>query len=441
MDVGDILKLMDWIEYYVQQMKNMEQGSSHSVDDFLSMTNDLKNEYIVRVKEQMAQWFENIENRPKEIIKTQEELLITSHPEDKFNCLYSQFNVAKEKLPKDHLHTVIDTCLAVLRDGQRKTYETLCENWQTAYDAESLCALINDNDRMATKCEEFGATALELIPPHQNQEMLIMKEKVMAIADEYIIIAVEGLSVLGKCILIDLDEPVFSKIYTVEWETGTRLTETLTATLDDYLNDISNWIPKFYFFKLVRNIFGYSVDLYCMSLRKLSNGIFHFMNELVATSMVAQDMQILLAYFTKWIDALRVLGEDVAENDEMNPDKNPVVAGLKPISVVATLIGATRLAELEENSISLFEKYGIDGLKLVSSIIMANPVLSKGEKMHFGDKLLKVFEAGTFFDPETKKQVEYNRKPIPLFESFDAVNLDAKKPEEKKSRFNFWNRG
>jgi hypothetical protein len=62
--------------------------------------------------------------------------------------------VAREKLPREHLKEVVNACLQVLRDVQRQSFDNLSNGWREL-DVETICATINDNNRMQSKCTEF----------------------------------------------------------------------------------------------------------------------------------------------------------------------------------------------------------------------------------------------------------------------------------------------
>ena len=63
-------------------------------------------------------------------------------------------------------------------------------------DPESLCAMVNDSQRMQEKCEEFADTVIRLIPNELDREMLtaILDE----VSSEYIAIAVQTVNFLAR---------------------------------------------------------------------------------------------------------------------------------------------------------------------------------------------------------------------------------------------------
>lgn len=52
---------------------------------------------------------------------------------------------------------------------------------------------------------------------------------------------------LTRCILSELDEPIFLRLYSPEWEGGENYSNILVVTLADYFQDLSSWLPSEYF--------------------------------------------------------------------------------------------------------------------------------------------------------------------------------------------------
>jgi hypothetical protein len=153
--VSDILDLINWIEYHHICMWEFEVGERSSLNKFQSIKQDLLDEYKSRIKTQVNEWFGNIKKQPVEIIKGPKRTLVTSNPEDMFNIMHTELEVAKEKLPSDYSKEVAITCLQVLQEVQRMSYDSLVKQWRQM-DVEELCATVNDNMRMQEKCDEFG---------------------------------------------------------------------------------------------------------------------------------------------------------------------------------------------------------------------------------------------------------------------------------------------
>jgi uncharacterized protein (DUF2267 family) len=196
LQVSEILDFINWIERY--QYTFIEEFNYQDRQQFQSLSNiklELLSEYKVRIKVQIGIWFVNINNQESEIVKDFDDTLITSHPEDMFNILHIQLEVAKEKLPKEYSKDVAITCLQVLQDMQRTNFDSLSNDWKNM-DVTKMCAIINDNQRMATKCDEFKKRLLSIVENDVEKETLadILDE----VSKQYCELANKSLNFLAK---------------------------------------------------------------------------------------------------------------------------------------------------------------------------------------------------------------------------------------------------
>lgn len=426
LQVSDFLQLIDWIEYYKAQMEGYNCSHRNSIKEFNQISENLKVQYLVRIRNQVMEWFDNIKKLPVETVLVNNKL-ITSQPEDMFNVIYQQLAVAKEKLPRDHLKDVVSCCIQVLREVQIQSFESFSNSLEHE-NVETICAIVNDNQRMQEKCDEFRDNWIPLVIQTDHREVLgTMLEDLSA---EYLSLAIYAIDFLARSALGDLQDPVFSKLYTPEWERGGRLIPILTATLYDYFQDISKWLEEYYYAKFTRNVFDLTVSSYLMTLRKLSNGAFHFSNELVAAAIVLKDMQSLDEFFGEYADLLKQGG--LKSTDEANPTGSAVADELRHLRHMAKIISATHISGATAEIKSLFTSYGGDGLKLVTCIILSNPAMSKNEKAAIIDKVEKMFEQG-------ESQGVYSPALSEIFKTYDILEV-AVKVQKKETKSSFWGR-
>ncbi len=202
MKVSEILDIISWFEYLISSLEDFSTCSPEhpdarkpAVNEINAMKAEMMLEYKERIKSQVHQWFNNIKSRENEITKSTDNTLITSHPEDMFNIIHAQLNVAKEKLPPEYVKEVAIACLQVLQDVQRQSYDTLQHNL-TSLDAETLCAIVNDNQRMEEKCREFTDEMLRYVRDNEERDMLdgIANE----VATEYLLIANKAVTSIAR---------------------------------------------------------------------------------------------------------------------------------------------------------------------------------------------------------------------------------------------------
>ena len=134
-----------------------------------------------------------------------------------------------------------------------------------------------------------------------------------------------SLTSLPRLILQDLEEPVFSRLFTAEWENSSSTTGdicgTIVATLQDYFRDIEEWIPNYFFSKLCVNTLRSLVYQYCMALKTLTskNPSFQFGNELSAARHVMTDLGTLTSFFGNYESFLLNGGMGLTLDQELEP--------------------------------------------------------------------------------------------------------------------------
>lgn len=104
-----------------------------------------------------------------------------------------------------------------------------------------------------------------------------------------------------RCVLEDLDEPIFSKLYTADWEQGEDIAHVLVVTLQDYFSDLSEWLYDYFFRSLLNELLCALIQRYVMCLRKKSNGVFTFQSQLMVTRRISEDRVVLLEFFEKYL--------------------------------------------------------------------------------------------------------------------------------------------
>ena len=80
----------------------------------------------------------------------------------------------------------------------------------------------------------------------------LLLEMLDDVSSEYITLAVRVVNFLARSIMRDLDEPVFSRLFTPEWESGTAIAAAIPATIMDYSRDIEVWLPQYFFSKFLK---------------------------------------------------------------------------------------------------------------------------------------------------------------------------------------------
>lgn len=147
--LAEIIDLMDWLRYFVEQMDRFRLRDQPCCDQFLVLCEEvLLMEYLERLKTQLADLFQNIQSQASQmVVESAEGRQLTSAPEDMFNVAYVQLGVARDGLPADFLKHALVAVFQVLGEVQRSSHDTLAKRWRL-FNPVQLCAVINDNRRM-----------------------------------------------------------------------------------------------------------------------------------------------------------------------------------------------------------------------------------------------------------------------------------------------------
>lgn len=194
--VAEILDFISWVDYYKEVMENqLHFVGRASIKIFENYKADLFVEYQKRMKVQVSTWFANMKKLELEIKQNSEGTLITSNPEDMFNIIHVQLDVARDKLPVIYITQVATACLEVLEDVQQESYDYFSSQWLDL-GPETMSAIINDNGRMCLKTDEFKNHFIRFVEDGDELEGLITK--VEKVADEYQQLARKAVKMLAK---------------------------------------------------------------------------------------------------------------------------------------------------------------------------------------------------------------------------------------------------
>jgi hypothetical protein len=193
--VSEMLDFINWIEYHNDCVTKFGFPDRESLAHLYNVKVELMLEYKERIKNQVIEWFDNIKKQPLEINKATDGRLVTPNPQDMFNIIHAQLEVAREKLPLEYTKEVAVACLQVLQSVQRDAYDNLANHWKNMT-TETVCALINDNQCMRDKCDEFGVHVLRFVVEGADKE--VIREILGTVSEEYVRIAVKAVNSLAR---------------------------------------------------------------------------------------------------------------------------------------------------------------------------------------------------------------------------------------------------
>lgn len=201
--------------------------------------------------------------------------------------------------------------------------------------------------------------------------------------------------------------PVFSRLFRPEWESGEDLCSIVILTLDDYFTDIKLWIDEEYYFIFAFQMVCRIVNLYCMALCRESRSSSSSMGssrQMVqfkscdgAAHRIVDDARALVEFFDKY-DAAIVKGAAILRSktnqtkaqSAPNPEgvnaplaqqvtekvstSGPLMHETKFLFHLSRVVGSwTEVREVEMEMLALFNKWGLDGRRLVHAAIRSSP--------------------------------------------------------------------
>lgn len=196
---------------------------------------------------------------------------------------------------------------------------------------------------MQAKCREFRDQVIYII---QQDDRLLLEEMLDDVSTVYVNFAIKAIGFLSRLfihsfisfyfllflnlflfrlILQDLDEPVFSVLFTPDWESNSPnvgdICGTIVATLQDYFRDVEEWIPEYFYCKLCLGCLRGVIYQYCMTLKTITtkNVTFQFSNELSAARHIMTDLETLAHFFVSYETQLMNGGMSLTLDQELEP--------------------------------------------------------------------------------------------------------------------------
>ena len=197
-----------------------------------------------------------------------------------------------------------------------------------------------------------------------------------------------------------------------------NLLSILTVTLTDYFTDLQDWLSYYHYTKLVKEILVLTVGHYIMSLRSKANGIYTFLNELKIANKIIKDHNTLETYFEQYSEVLQRGGLHVNKTicyyDNM---ENALIEALEPLLCIARILSSRTMSGVENDIKELFLRYGIDGMKVIQSCFLVNPCLNKQERWNLYEQINKYFD-----ELNVKKNMNYVTKASEDYVVYDQSN-------------------
>ena len=210
----------------------------HVLWDIHRLTQD---QFMVRIQFQTSEWLANVYKADHQKAQISSGRLITSLPEDVWALASVQLETIEERLPK-HSTVLVDAATMIFHQmqlQQRRSREMFL------VDLETSCAAANDLLRM-TELTEQTLTKFQESCALSQESLLTLEAVTDELIRQYSNDAVFSAQFVHTFIFEVLEEELAGKLFEFEWEDKTynEMAMTIVRTIDDFLQDIEQWMES-----------------------------------------------------------------------------------------------------------------------------------------------------------------------------------------------------
>jgi hypothetical protein len=238
---------------FIMSYRSLWKEIPFNIDCTLQLE-EMKSEYLRRgVHEQIKVMLENrllllSEENDIDIVESESGGSLHSHLCDDVAFLVScQLNVATQFLPSFMIPAVLNACNEELHNLAGSLMFSLESNWKTL-SVERLCCYINDAQLMMDHFEGLNESILVDTPEEDQESIMAFRMTSESLLKEFSLVAIHATRFLCELLLLDVKQDYLLKVGTETWEKSETIMETVIITMQDFFEDIINWIPCNYFF-------------------------------------------------------------------------------------------------------------------------------------------------------------------------------------------------
>lgn len=247
--------------------------------------------------------------------QTAEGRLVTSLCEDVFAVAGTQLRTIRDRLTRrsEAMAQAVGVVLQTLYKKQIESRESFC------IDFETCCAAANDFVRMSEKCEEI----IEEIKEESNLPKAAidtLEEQSFTILALYSADAVYAAQKTHVYCFEPIEDAISTELFGLEWEknlTHNELALTLVRTLDDFMEDLEEFLDEVMVQKAVEAQIASTVNFYIKSLLIKSsdhNGRGSaFGDNMMALGRMRGDILIIREYFEGLVEAMPTLSRVIEQ--------------------------------------------------------------------------------------------------------------------------------
>lgn len=348
MSVTQLLQLLSWIEHF---RKKAEAAFPDMIRDhivktrFVSVTELLtgkeinddstkvglvsvlhvlwdihrlaQDQLMVRTQFQTHEWLENVYKADHQKAQISGGTLITSLPEDVWGLASVQVETIGEMLPEDSCVLVDATTIIFhqMQFKQRRTRDLFL------VDLETCCAAANDLLRMSERAEQT-LVKFQKSSAMSNESILMLEAVTEELIRQYSNDAVYSAQSVHVFIFEALENELAGKLFEFEWEdkTHNEMAMTIIRTIEDFLQDIAQWMDDVMVRKSIDAMVKGCVNFYIrhLMLKAAKRGVqvrsSCFQNNERALRRMAGDIKIMRDFFERLVEKFPPLAR-IIENE------------------------------------------------------------------------------------------------------------------------------
>lgn len=321
--------------------------------------------YIGRLATTLSSWVTNIVDSDftKEPNATKDGELWTSGPVDFYRIIDEQLTMALDG-GRYLVDSVVAESASAMLLYQQSSFEHLKK--AEALSLDVVCALANNAERCKQLSIEFANRVIDLIGDSKAHQA------VQAASSSF---AQLGDSAIWSCINIVFSDPGFLQLLkkvgcSSNWISG-QITASILATLDDFLEDFSQWLHQSRFRRFALCLLFETVSQYIAAilsqlklvregeinaLRRDAKKIASFFRALVPEEAVEKDCQLLIESIIEWVssDSIEAFVLSYTALLDMVPGVSPVLLSNLLTARIASGDGMTKADAREVSLVYMF---------------------------------------------------------------------------------------
>ncbi|KAK8814278.1 hypothetical protein WA158_008140 [Blastocystis sp. Blastoise] len=293
LEPSEILSLIEWLESYNDEIV---QWGCKEIDEFYGAKGRLMGKFTDVVKSKLSEWIQRLIDRNDKPFLTDTGYYATALPEDIYNLVKMQMQVATDHLKDKTLYLCIKVCVDTLSTYYDYVYTKVTQQPELL-EAEELACYINNTKRLADLIEGIPDFLEENFDSDSLNEL---KEYIGKQSERYIDLCTTMAITIAKNIFNDIKESKIMEtaLFSDDWleEEDSSAMLTVLSTYEDYFEDLKKWInSKLFYGHVIKTCLELTISDY---FEKMSIASWVPEEPIMMGSRIRRDYDEIMGYFT-----------------------------------------------------------------------------------------------------------------------------------------------